>query len=104
MYHIMEEASGAIYAHTDNPEEAIEDAKSRQGKYLVVDDEDNIAGFLDLSNLGLGDKMFDYCWLLWSFEYNLKTDHYNDLLLKELGITIGQDDYERYVVAIHNND
>ena len=42
IYHIMEEASEAIYAHTDNLEEAIKDAKSRQGKYLVIDDEDNV--------------------------------------------------------------
>ena len=42
MYHIMEEASEAIYAHTDDLQEAIEDAKSRRGKYLVIDDEDNV--------------------------------------------------------------
>ena len=41
-YHVMEEASEAIYAYTDDLNEAIEDAKSRTGKYLVIDDEDNI--------------------------------------------------------------
>ena len=38
----MEEVSEAIYAHTDDLQEAVEDAKSRYGKYLVIDDNDNI--------------------------------------------------------------
>lgn len=42
MYHVMEEASEAIYTHTDDLQEAIDDAKSRRGKYLVIDDNDNI--------------------------------------------------------------
>ena len=42
MYHVMEEASEAIYAHISDLNEAIEDAKSRQGKYLVIDDDDNV--------------------------------------------------------------
>ena len=42
MYHIMEEASEAIWEHTDDLQEAIEDAKAKQGKHLVIDDNDNI--------------------------------------------------------------
>ena len=42
MYHVMEEASEAIYTYTDDLQEAIDDAKSRQGKYLVIDDDDNV--------------------------------------------------------------
>lgn len=42
MYHVMEEASEAIYAYIDDLQEAIEYAKSRIGKYLVMDDEDNV--------------------------------------------------------------
>jgi hypothetical protein len=38
----MEEASEAIYAYTDDLLEAIEDAKSRTGRYLVIDNEDNV--------------------------------------------------------------
>lgn len=38
----MEEASEAIYAYINDLQEAIKDAKSRQGKYLVIDDNDNI--------------------------------------------------------------
>lgn len=42
MYHIMEEASEAIYAHTSDLNEAIEDAKALGGKHLVMDEDDNI--------------------------------------------------------------
>ena len=66
---------------------------------IVVDDNDNFVGFLDVSNSGLGDKQYDYCWLLWSFEYNLKTNQYNELLLKELNINIDSKDYMRYVIT-----
>ena len=52
---------------------------------------------LDISACGKGDKQYDYCWLLWSFEHNLKTKQYSDLLLKELNIEIDADDYLRYV-------
>lgn len=40
MYAIVEEASGAVYGYTEDLAEAIKDAKSRQGKYLVLDDSD----------------------------------------------------------------
>lgn len=40
MYSIVEEASGAVYGYTEDLAEAIKDAKSRQGKYLVLDDSD----------------------------------------------------------------
>lgn len=40
IYAIVEEASEAVCGYTTVLEEAIEDAKSRQGKYLVLDDSD----------------------------------------------------------------
>ena len=42
MYHIMEEASGAIVENCDNLNEIIEDAKQLGGKHLVIDDDDNV--------------------------------------------------------------
>ena len=65
---------------------------------ILVDDNDHFIGFIVLSSCGKGDKQYDYCWLLWSFEYNLKTKQYSDLLLKELSIEIDEGDYLRYVV------
>ena len=43
MYRIIEEASEAVIGYYDNEEEAVEAANSiPSGKYLVVDEEDNI--------------------------------------------------------------
>lgn len=42
MYHIIEEASEACVENCSSLDEAIEDAKQMHGKYLVVDDNDNI--------------------------------------------------------------
>ena len=70
---------------------------------ILVDDNDAFLGFVDVSNSGKGDKQYDYCWLLWSFEYNLKTNAYNNQLLKELNIEINQSDYLKYVILKMNN-
>ena len=42
MYHIVEEASGAIVENCANLDEIIEDAKHLGGKHLVVDSSDNV--------------------------------------------------------------
>jgi len=42
MYHIMEEASGAIVEHCDDLSEIIKDAKQLGGKHQVIDDDDNV--------------------------------------------------------------
>ena len=36
-YILVEEASGAIYAFSNSLEELVKDAKSRGGKYLVIE-------------------------------------------------------------------
>ena len=64
---------------------------------IIVDDNDNFVGFIDIENCGKGDKYFDYSWLLWSFEYNLKTNKYNNLLIEELNIQISEDIYKKYI-------
>ena len=64
---------------------------------IYVDDNNNFAGFIDLDNSGLGDKWYDYSWLLWSLEYNLKTDKYNKVLLDKLQLKYNQEKYEEYI-------
>ena len=56
-----------------------------------------IIGLIDLDSSGLGDRWFDYAWLLWSFEYNLNTDYYNEQLLNELGIKMDLKKYLAYI-------
>lgn len=41
--------------------------------------------FIDLGQAGAGDKHIDLFWALWSLEYNLKTDRYNDYFLDLYG-------------------
>ena len=64
---------------------------------IVVNDNDELMGFIDVSNSGKGDKDYDYSWLVWSFEYNLKTKKYTKTLLNELGISIDGEKYNSYV-------
>ena len=65
---------------------------------IIVDDNDKLVGFIDVSNCGKGDKEYDYSWLLWSFEYNLKTKDYSNKLLKQLGISIDPGKYVSYTL------
>ena len=53
---------------------------------LFVNDKNEFIGFIDVGNCGKGDKYYDYSWLLWSFEYNLKTNKYNEILMNKIGI------------------
>ena len=48
---------------------------------ILVDEDNKLVGFIDLGNAGLGDPWYDLSWLLWSLEYNLKTNKYNNLLI-----------------------
>ena len=53
---------------------------------IFVNDYNKFIGFIDVGNCGKGDKYYDYAWLLWSFEYNLKTNKYNDILINKIGL------------------
>jgi len=64
---------------------------------IYVDDNNEITGFIDLGNSGLGDRWYDYSWLIWSFQYNLKTDKYTKDLLEKLNIKFNQDIYNKYI-------
>jgi kanamycin kinase len=64
---------------------------------ILVNSQNNIAGFIDLDNSGLGDPWYDYAWLLWSLEYNLKTNSYNEKLLNELKIKYNEEKYNQYI-------
>lgn len=64
---------------------------------ILVDKNNELACFIDLDNSGRGDMWYDYAWLLWSFEYNLKTDKYNKPLLDALGLEFDKAKYEKYI-------
>ena len=64
---------------------------------IYISASNTLAGFIDLGNSGLGDRWYDYSWLLWSLEYNLGTDKYGKLLLDKLGIEFDKKRFEMYI-------
>lgn len=48
-------------------------------------DEYRFTGFIDLGDAGPGDRHFDLYNTMWSLNYNLKTDQYNEIFLDAYG-------------------
>ena len=71
---------------------------------IIVDDNDEFMGFVDVNNCGKGDKEYDYYWLLWSMEHNLKTNKHNHLLLEQINYEVDAGNYLRYVIGKMIND
>lgn len=55
-----------------------------------------IVGFVDVETAGKGDPWFDYAWCIWSFEYNLGSKEYTNILLKELKIEFDEKKFLEY--------
>lgn len=70
---------------------------------IYVIDDNEIAGFIDLGNSGLGDRWYDYSWLIWSFQYNLKTNKYTKDLLEKLNIEFNEEKYNKYIPKEYQN-
>ena len=66
---------------------------------IVVDDNDEFIGFIDVGNSGKGDIEYDYCWLLWSLENNLKTNEFNLAFQKQIGYEVDPNKFLQYVVV-----
>lgn len=71
---------------------------------IFVNEDNEFIGFIDLDNSGLGDKWYDYSWLLWSLEYNLKSTKYNDILLNKLNLKFDKEKYNMYIPKDYRND
>lgn len=72
---------------------------------ILVNKDNEFVGFIDLDNSGLGDKWYDYSWLLWSLEYNLKSNKYNKILLNKLKLVFNKEKYDMYIPEeYHNNE
>ena len=68
---------------------------------ILVDEGNEISGFIDTEASGKGDRWLDYAWLLWSLQYNLHTDRYNEVLLKKLGLSFDREKYEKYIPEVN---
>ena len=65
---------------------------------IFVNINNEFIGFIDVENSGLGDKWYDYSWLLWSLEYNLKSNKYNNILLEKLKLSFNKEKYNMYIL------
>ena len=71
---------------------------------IYVDEKNKFCGFIDLDNCGLGDRWYDLSWLLWSLEYNLKTNTYNKILLEKLNVEFDTNKYNSYIPKEYRMD
>ena len=51
----------------------------------IMFNDGKFSAFIDLGLAGVGDKHIDIYWVLWSLNYNLKTDKYTDYVLNLYG-------------------
>ena len=65
---------------------------------IYFDEDNNFIGFIDLGSGGLGDPWYDYAWMLWSLEYNMKSDEYNKVLLDQIGNEFDEGKYNEYII------
>lgn len=64
---------------------------------IYVNENNEFIGFIDLDNAGIGDCWYDYAWLFWSFTYNLKTKKWNNKLEEALGLSLDENQYNKYI-------
>ena len=70
---------------------------------IFVNKDNEFIGIIDLDNSGIGDKWYDYSWLLWSLEYNLKSNKYNNNLLNKLKLEFNKEKYNMYIPEDYRN-
>jgi aminoglycoside phosphotransferase len=71
---------------------------------IFVNENNEFIGFIDVGNCGKGDRWYDYSWLLWSFEYNLKNNKFNEILLDKIGIKMNNIKYNEYIPKENINE
>lgn len=62
----------------------------------ILAEDGEITGFIDTEAAGIGDPWLDIAWCIWSYEYNLGTKEYTNILLDELGVEYDKEKYELY--------
>lgn len=64
---------------------------------IIISDDNEIAGFIDLADGGVGDEWEDYAWSIWSLEYNLKSKEYTKKYLDLIGVEFDQEAYDFFI-------
>ncbi len=68
----------------------------------VILNEGKFASFIDLGGAGVGDRHIDMFWLLWSLNYNLGTNKYDDYVLDMYGRDKIDEKALKFVAEIEN--
>jgi len=66
----------------------------------IMLDDWRFSGFVDLDAGGVGDPHVDIFWMIWSLEYNFKTDKYRERFLDAYGRSKVNEDMLRLVAAV----
>lgn len=76
-----------IYAKGENADKLKQDTFIHGDFCLpnIILDNWKFSTFIDVGLAGVGDKHIDLYWVLWSLNYNLKTDKYTDYFLEQYG-------------------
>ena len=76
-----------IYAKSENADKLKQDTFIHGDFCLpnIILDDWNFSTFIDVGLAGIGDKHIDLYWVLWSLNYNLKTDKYTNYFLEQYG-------------------
>ena len=76
-----------IYAKGENADKLKQDTFIHGDFCLpnIILDNWKFSTFIDVGLAGVGDKHIDLYWVLWSLNYNLKTDKYTDYFLELYG-------------------
>ena len=62
----------------------------------VMAENGRVCGFIDTETCGVGDPWIDYAECIWSYQFNMGTEEYTPLLLRELGIEFDAEKYAKY--------
>lgn len=65
----------------------------------IIANHGHFNGFIDNGMAGIGDRHIDIFWALWSLEYNLKTDKYNELFKSIYGKELIDEDKLKVILA-----
>lgn len=76
-----------IYAKGENADKLKQDTFIHGDFCLpnIILDHWKFSTFIDVGLAGVGDKHIDLYWVLWSLNYNMKTDKYTDYFLEQYG-------------------
>ena len=67
---------------------------------ILINENNEIVGIIDLAHTTFSnDLCYDYSWVIWSLQYNLKTDKYTKQLLDKLNVVFDIEKYNQVILG-----